>query len=303
MIHGVINIHKEKGYTSHDVVAKLRGIVGQKKIGHTGTLDPDATGVLPVCLGKATKLCDMLTDKNKTYETVMLLGKVTDTQDISGTVLSEGATDALDDESVKDVILSFVGDYMQVPPMYSALKVNGKKLYELAREGVEIERKARPVSILDIQIKEINLPRVRMEVSCSKGTYIRTLCHDIGEKLGCGACMEELIRTRVSRFELKDSLTLAQVQELKEAGELEKILVPIDEMFSDYEAITLKEEFMSFVYNGNTFMPKHVKQYIELVDGKMVRVYDDKGNFIAIYKFIKDKYSFKIEKMFFDRNE
>ncbi len=303
MIHGVINIHKEKGYTSHDVVAKLRGIVGQKKIGHTGTLDPDATGVLPVCLGKATKLCDMLTDKNKTYETVMLLGKVTDTQDISGTVLSEMSTDTLDEETVKTAIQSFVGDYMQIPPMYSALKVNGKKLYELAREGVEIERKARLVTILDIQIKEINLPRVRMEVSCSKGTYIRTLCHDIGEKLGCGACMEELIRTRVSRFKLDDSLTLSQVQELNEAGNLDKILVPIDEMFSDYDAITLKEEFMSFVYNGNTFMPKHVKQFIELVDGKMVRVYDDKGNFIAIYKFIKDKYSFKIEKMFFDRNE
>lgn len=303
MIHGVINIHKEKGYTSHDVVAKLRGIVGQKKIGHTGTLDPDATGVLPVCLGKATKLCDMLTDKNKTYETVMLLGKVTDTQDISGTVLSETSIDKLDEESVKKAILSFVGDYMQVPPMYSALKVNGKKLYELAREGVEVERKARPVTILEIQIKEINIPRVRMEVSCSKGTYIRTLCHDIGEKLGCGACMEELIRTRVSRFKLEDSLTLSQVQELKEAGDLDKILVPIDEMFSDYEAITLKEEYMSFVYNGNTFMPKHIKQYIELVDGKLVRVYDDKGNFIAIYKFIKEKYIFKIEKMFYDRNE
>ena len=303
MIHGVINIHKEKGYTSHDVVAKLRGIVGQKKIGHTGTLDPDATGVLPVCLGKATKLCDMLTDKNKTYETVMLLGKVTDTQDISGTVLSQTSTDKLDEEGVKKAILSFVGDYMQVPPMYSALKVNGKKLYELAREGVEVERKARPVTILEIQIKEINLPRVRMEVSCSKGTYIRTLCHDIGEKLGCGACMEELIRTRVSRFKLEDSLTLSQVQELKEAGDLDKILVPIDEMFSNYEAITLKDEFMSFVYNGNTFLPKHVKQYIELVDGKMVRVYDDKGNFIAIYKFIKEKYIFKIEKMFYDRNE
>ena len=303
MIHGVINIHKEKGYTSHDVVAKLRGIVGQKKIGHTGTLDPDATGVLPVCLGKATKLCDMLTDKNKTYETVMLLGKVTDTQDISGAILNESPTDRLDEETVKETIQSFVGDYMQVPPMYSALKVNGKKLYELAREGVEIERKARPVTILGIEIKEMNLPRVRMEVSCSKGTYIRTLCHDIGEKLGCGACMEELVRTKVSRFELADSMTLSQVQELKENGKLEEILVPIDEMFSDYEAITLKEEFMSFVYNGNTFLPKHVKQYVELADGKLVRVYDDKENFIAIYKFVKEKYIFKIEKMFYDRNE
>lgn len=298
MIHGVLNIYKEKGYTSHDVVAKLRGIVGQKKIGHTGTLDPDAVGVLPVCLGKATKLCDMLTDKNKTYETVMLLGKVTDTQDISGTVLSEQETNNLDEATVTDAILSFVGDYMQVPPMYSALKVNGKKLYELAREGIEIERKARPVSILNIQIKEINLPRVRMEVSCSKGTYIRTLCHDIGEKLGCGACMEELIRTKVSRFEIQDSLTLEQVSAMKEGGRLEKILVPIDEMFLDYEAVTLKEEFMSFVYNGNVFFPKHLKNHIELSDGKMVRVYDGDGNFIAIYKFVKEKYLFKIEKMF-----
>jgi tRNA pseudouridine55 synthase len=303
MVHGVINIHKEKGFTSHDVVAKLRGIVGQKKIGHTGTLDPDATGVLPVCLGKATKLCDMLTDKNKTYETVMLLGKTTDTQDVSGEVLKEHATEGLTEEMVRDAILSFVGEYMQIPPMYSALKVNGKKLYELAREGIEIERKARPVTILDIQIKEINLPRVRMEVSCSKGTYIRTLCHDIGENLGCGACMEELIRTRVSRFELNDSLTLSQVQELKEIGKLEEILVPIDEMFSNYEAVSLKDEFMSFVYNGNVFFPKHLNKYVELLDGKLVRVYDDKGNFIAIYKFIGEKHMFKLEKMFFDRNE
>ena len=188
MIHGIINVYKEKGFTSHDVVAKLRGIVGQKKIGHTGTLDPDATGVLPVCLGKATKLCDLLTDKNKTYEAVLLLGKTTDTQDITGEVLEEKSTEALTEEKVREAIEGFIGDYEQIPPMYSALKVNGKKLYELAREGKVIERKARPVKILDIQILEIDLPKVRMEVSCSKGTYIRTLCHDIGEKLGCGGC-------------------------------------------------------------------------------------------------------------------
>lgn len=303
MIHGILNIYKEKGYTSHDVVAKLRGIVGQKKIGHTGTLDPDAVGVLPVCLGKATKLCDMLTDKNKTYETVMLLGTVTDTQDTSGEIVAENDTSYLTEETVKNAIMSFIGDYMQIPPMYSALKVNGKKLYELAREGIEIERKARPVSILNIQIKEIDLPRVCMEVSCSKGTYIRTLCHDIGAKLGCGACMEQLIRTKVSQFEVEYSLTLQQVQKLKLTGRLEEFIVPIDEMFSNYEAVTLKEEFMSLVYNGNVFFPKHLKQQIELVDGKMIRVYDEKGNFIAIYKFIKEKYLFKIEKMFFDRNE
>ena len=187
---------KKKGFTSHDVVAKLRGIVGQKKIGHTGTLDPDATGVLPVCLGKATKLCDLLTDKNKTYEAVLLLGKTTDTQDITGEVLEEKVNRGTDRRKVREAIEGFIGDYEQIPPMYSALKVNGKKLYELAREGKVIERKARPVKILDIQILEIDLPKVRMEVSCSKGTYIRTLCHDIGEKLGCGGCMESLIRTR-----------------------------------------------------------------------------------------------------------
>lgn len=303
MIHGVININKEKGYTSHDVVAKLRGIVGQKKIGHTGTLDPDATGVLPVCLGKATKLCDMLTDKSKTYETVMLLGKTTDTQDISGEVLSEGSVENIDNDAVKKCIGGFVGDYLQVPPMYSALKVNGKKLYELARQGIEVERKARPVVIHEIKILETDLPRVRMEVSCSKGTYIRTLCHDIGHKLGCGACMEELIRTKVSRFEISDSLTLAQVQELKEQGRLNEIVVPIDAMFSEYEAVTLKKEFASFAYNGNLFLPKHIHEKLELTDGKNVRVYDEEGRFIAIYKFDMGKRMFQIVKMFFDRNE
>ena len=303
MIHGVININKEKGYTSHDVVAKLRGIVGQKKIGHTGTLDPDATGVLPVCLGKATKLCDMLTDKSKTYETIMLLGKTTDTQDISGSVLSESSVENIDEDAVKKCIGEFVGDYLQVPPMYSALKVNGKKLYELARQGIEVERKARPVVIHEIKILEIALPRVRMEVSCSKGTYIRTLCHDIGLKLGCGACMEELIRTKVSCFAISDSLTLGQVQELKEAGKIEEILVPIDAMFSEYEAVTLKKEFASFAYNGNLFFPKHIHEKLELVDGKNVRVYDEDGRFIAIYAFDKTKRTFQIVKMFFDRNE
>ena len=196
MVNGILNVYKEKGYTSHDVVAKLRGIVGQKKIGHTGTLDPDAEGVLPVCLGRATKVCDMLTEKDKTYEAVLLLGKETDTQDISGTVLRVGETEGLTQEQVKDCVMSFVGEYDQIPPMYSALKVNGKKLYELAREGKTIERKSRKVEIKEIRILEMALPRVRMEVSCSKGTYIRTLCHDIGEKLGCFGCMESLLRTR-----------------------------------------------------------------------------------------------------------
>ncbi len=301
MIHGIINVHKEKGFTSHDVVAKLRGIVGQKKIGHTGTLDPDATGVLPVCLGKATKLCDMLTDKNKMYETVLLLGLTTDTQDISGNVINKTSSANLCEGDVREAILSFVGEYQQVPPMYSALKVNGKKLYELAREGIEIERKARQVSIFSINIKEIDLPRVRMEVSCSKGTYIRSLCHDIGEKLGCGGCMETLVRTKVSCFTIENSVTLAQIQEQKDAGKLEELITPIDVMFAEFEAVTLKEEFVSFAYNGNVFLPKHIEGDSRFRDMQKVRVYNKSGEFIAIYRFIKEKHIFQIEKMFYER--
>ena len=170
-----MNIYKEAGYTSHDVVAKLRGIVKQKKIGHTGTLDPDAVGVLPVCFGSATKLCDLMTDKSKEYETLMRLGVTTDTQDMSGTILAQSPV-SVKASDVEQAILGFVGGYDQVPPMYSALKVNGRKLYELAREGREVERQPRHVDISFIRILDISLPEVRFLVGCSKGTYIRTLC-------------------------------------------------------------------------------------------------------------------------------
>ena len=297
MIHGIINVYKEKGFTSHDVVAKLRGIVGQKKIGHTGTLDPDATGVLPVCLGKATKLCDLLTDKNKTYA-VLLLGKTTDTQDITGEVLEEKSTEALTEEKVREAIEGFIGDYEQIPPMYSALKVNGKKLYELAREGKVIERKARPVKILDIQILEIDLPKVRMEVSCSKGTYIRTLCHDIGEKLGCGGCMESLIRTRVSTFRIEDAKTLDEIETLKQEGKLAELLVPIDAMFPFYPKITVKDDWKAFAKNGNPLDLKMLKEACGQDEETQVRLYDESGKFIAIYQWKEKKYH--IVKMFFN---
>ena len=177
MYNGVINIYKEKGFTSHDVVAKLRGILQQKKIGHTGTLDPDAVGVLPVCLGNATRLADMLTDRDKEYEAVMRLGVTTDTQDMSGTVLEEKEVQSSAEE-VEEAVRFFVGGYEQVPPMYSALKVNGKRLYELARQGREVERSSRSVKLYQIEILSMELPEVSLRVSCSKGTYIRTLCHD-----------------------------------------------------------------------------------------------------------------------------
>lgn len=240
MINGIINIYKEKGFTSHDVVAKLRGITRQKKIGHTGTLDPDATGVLPVCLGNATKLCDLLTDKDKEYETVLLLGKVTDTQDITGEVLQESEVQVTE-EQVREVVNSFVGAIEQIPPMYSALKVNGKKLYELAREGKVIERKPRPITIHSITILDIKLTddchEIRMRVECSKGTYIRTLCHDIGEALGTGGCMKSLVRTKVSKFLLADAITLEEAQKLQQEDRLVDHVIPVEDMFPQYPKV------------------------------------------------------------------
>lgn len=303
MIHGVINIYKERGYTSHDVVGKLRGILKQKKIGHTGTLDPDAEGVLPVCLGKATKLCDLLTDKEKTYRAVLLLGKNTDTQDISGRVLSEQPVTA-DEETVRGTVMSFVGAYDQIPPMYSALKVNGQKLCDLARAGKEVERKPRRVTIREIRVEQVELPRVTMEVTCSKGTYIRTLCQDIGEKLGCGGCMESLLRTRVDRFCLEEAIKLGEVEALKTEkgleGLMEKIL-PIDGMFAAAPKAVVLEEGMKALVNGNTLRAASVQTEQPVPDGERVRVYDADGRFYALYRYEESEKQYRLEKMFYDR--
>lgn len=296
MIHGIINVYKEKGYTSHDVVAKLRGIAGQKKIGHTGTLDPDAEGVLPVCLGKATKVCELLTDKDKTYRAVLFLGQTTDTQDASGMVLETSDISNLNESQVTEAVQSFVGEYAQIPPMYSALKVDGKKLYELAREGKTVERKARNVKIHSIKILRVDLPRVEMEVSCSKGTYIRTLCHDIGEKLGVGGCMESLLRVRVGRFVLADSLRLSEIQKAKEDGNLEKILQPIDSVFEQYRAVRIRSDQEKRLQNGNSFRKTDRLQNYD--DQEMVRVYDSNGYFAAVYRYVEKDHEFRIVKMF-----
>lgn len=299
MINGIINVYKEKGYTSHDVVARLRGILGQKKIGHTGTLDPDAEGVLPVCLGRATKLCDMLTDKDKTYEAVLLFGKTTDTQDITGKVLEDKDTSFLTESSVRECIEGYIGEYEQLPPMYSALKVNGKKLYELARAGIEIERKRRTVQIFDIKIQTIKLPRVSMEVKCSRGTYIRTLCHDIGQDLETGACMETLLRTSVGRFEVKDSLRLEQIEELKKAGKLSEVIIPIDSMFSGLPAVTVADAHAAYAYNGNPLRLEYMTEEPAVAEDKRVRVYNEEGKFIGIYYYLTEKKEYRLEKMFF----
>ena len=279
---GVINIYKEAGYTSHDVVAKLRGILKQKKIGHTGTLDPQAQGVLPVCLGKGTKLCDLLADHDKEYEAVLRLGITTDTQDMEGNVLQESSVQ-VSEEEVRTCILSFQGEQMQVPPMYSALKVNGKKLYELAREGKVVERKARPVTFHKIEVLWMELPKVKIRVQCSKGTYIRTLCNDIGEKLGCGGCMEELLRTRVERFALEDAVKLDEVQKAMEEGTVDSLIFPVDRIFDQYPTAKTTTQGDLLVHNGNRLFSELLQEEPEAESG-YVRVYDSEDTFIGQFE-------------------
>ena len=291
---GIIVIRKEKGYTSHDVVARLRGILHMKKIGHTGTLDPEAEGVLPVALGKATRLVDMITEKEKTYEAVMRLGVVTDTQDMTGTVLRQEEVTVTPEET-EEALASFVGEQMQIPPMYSALKVNGKKLYELAREGKTVERKARSVHFFEIRLLEMELPLVRFRVTCSKGTYIRTLCHDIGEKLGCGAAMESLLRTQVGRFELKDSLTLSQVEEAVADGTVEEKILGIEEALKEYPGVFCTKTGDRLLANGNPLDQNFVS---EASKEGWIRMHFSDGSFAGIYQWDERRGRYYPVKMF-----
>ncbi len=290
---GIINIYKEKGYTSHDVVARLRGILHIKKIGHTGTLDPDAVGVLPCCIGKGTKVVDLITDRDKEYEAVMRLGVTTDTDDATGNVLTESEVN-VDEQELVDATMSFVGVIDQVPPIYSALKINGKKMYELAREGVEFERKARRVNIYAIDIVNIDLPLVTMRIHCSKGTYIRSLCRDIGEKLGCGATMNSLKRTKVGKFAIEDAITLSEVENLVEDGRVEEYLTKIADVFSDIPKYIVGSELDKKADNGNSFYADEIK-----TKDKRIRIYKNDGTFIGIYTYNEKQNMYKPEKLFF----
>lgn len=301
VINGIVNIYKEAGFTSHDVVAKLRGIVKQKKIGHTGTLDPEAVGVLPVCFGNATKLCDMLTDKSKEYEACMLLGVTTDTQDMSGTILSKSPVEVTQNQ-IEEAIMSFIGEYDQIPPMFSAIKVNGKKLYELAREGKVIERNPRRVKIHSITIESMELPNLTFKVNCSKGTYIRALCADIGEKLGCGAAMSTLKRTRVGTFGIEQALTLKQVEELVSKDRLMEYVIPSDKVFENYCAVRTNPQSDKVLANGNKLYIKQIETdepKKRFLDGELVRVYNSQKIFTGVYEYVKAENIFKPYKMFF----
>ncbi|MBR3518433.1 MAG: tRNA pseudouridine(55) synthase TruB [Lachnospiraceae bacterium] len=299
MISGVINIYKEEGFTSFDVVARLRGILKQKKIGHTGTLDPAATGVLPVCLGMGTRLVEHLTDKTKEYVCEMRLGVTTDTEDMTGTVITQREVTCTEEE-VREVCESFVKTYEQIPPMYSAIRQDGKHLYELAREGVVVERKGREVTILALEIQKIALPFVTMRIECSKGTYIRSLCRDIGEALKCGASMEKLERTRSGEFTKDTALTLEQVQQLMQSGRVEEYVLPIEHFYEDYRALHVRLEEKKRIDNGNPLTDNCFReQSIRPQDGEFFRVYNAELAFCAIYRYSKERGNYRPENMFF----
>lgn len=257
-MNGVLNIFKPSGITSFDVVRMVKRAANTKKVGHTGTLDPMASGVLPVCIGNATKIVDYIMNESKIYKSTLKLGIVTDTYDKEGKILKEETVN-LESKIVEECIKSFQGSIEQVPPMYSALKVNGKRLYQLAREGIEVERKARKINIYSIDILNIDLPYVTFQVHCSKGTYIRSLCYDIGEKLGVGASMWELERVKTGIFNIKDAL---HIDDLNNEN-INEYLVPIDEALSKYESITIEEVYEKLLVNGVLIKDKRIMGSIE----------------------------------------
>ena len=367
---GIINVYKEKGYTSHDVVARLRGITKEKHIGHTGTLDPAAAGVLPMCLGAVTKACELLTEKGKEYETVLLLGIETNTEDATGEIVSSGDVSGITDDMILEAVKSFEGDISQVPPMFSATRINGQRYYDLARKGVEIEREAKQVHVSSIEVisditrcqlsqkeafapypdtnlskfaeepdpeegrwhwenndirkdenKDIPVIRVALRIACEKGTYIRTICADIGRKLGCGGCMERLLRTRSGAFKIEDSHSLAELEEIfakynmsnEEADKvidgsdtsvphIKDVLLSADTCFMEYPALHCKEKYDSVLLNGNLMRMRHFKEYIEVAD-PINRVYDSHNDFKALYEWVEERKLYRPLKVFISTKE
>lgn len=290
-MNGVINIYKNTGMTSFDVVAMVRRVAKMKKVGHTGTLDPAASGVLPVCLGKATKIIDYIMENKKVYRVNLKLGMVTDTYDLEGEVLREKDASHITKGEILNCINSFVGTIDQVPPMYSALKQNGVRLYELARQGIEVHREARKVTIYSIEnIKIESNDNIQMDVCCSKGTYIRSLCYDIGEKLNVGATMTALERIQNGPFTKEEAINIEDLTEKL----LEKHIISIEKALDSFERITVNEKFGKLLRNGVKVFDN--RMYSEEVEfNKLYRVYEDNGVFLGLGK--RDEKGFKLEKL------
>lgn len=287
---GILNIYKNKGMTSFDVVRIVRKISKIKKVGHTGTLDPDATGVLPVCIGKATKIIDYIMEEQKSYYVKFKLGIITSTYDLEGEVIEEKDCSHLLEDMVLQAINNFKGEYMQIPPMYSALKKDGVRLYTLARQGIEIEREGRRVNIIDISNVNISIPYVSMDVTCSKGTYIRSLCYDIGAYLKVGATVTELSRTKTATFTQEESINITDLNE----DNILSNLISIEEALRKYPKMKVNEGYSKLLINGVRVGDRRLtSDNLEL--DKIYRVYDENSNFVGLGK--RDKQGFKIEKL------
>ena len=309
MINGVINVYKEVGYTSRDAVSRLTGILRQRKIGHTGTLDPAAEGVLPMCVGKATKLCELLTGHKKQYIAVMKLGIATDTEDTTGEITEKTNypenwyEENLTAENLTKITDKFIGTQFQTPPMYSAKRVNGRRLYELAREGKVIERKPCEITVYGIEIKNIDIINrgITVIVDCSKGTYIRTLCKDIGEALGCKAAMKSLLRTRTGDFYLENSYKLDEIEKIVKENRLDEIIIPIEKIFHNLRRIDVTGYSSVLLDNGGIVNMEEARLetgFDNIKDGEKFRMYNKDGEFKAVYCYYEKINALKIDKMF-----
>ncbi|MDU2122110.1 MAG: tRNA pseudouridine(55) synthase TruB [Clostridium celatum] len=289
-MNGILNIFKPKGMSSFDVVRVVKKVAKTGKVGHTGTLDPEATGVLPVCIGRATKIIDYIMDSEKVYEVTFKLGIRTTTYDLEGEILEERDPSNLKNEDILKVVKGFIGEYSQVPPMYSALKQNGVRLYELARKGIEVERQGRLIKIYNIEDIKINNPYVSMKVTCSKGTYIRSLCYDIGEKLDVFATMTDLNRAKTSVFSQENSISINDLTE----ENIENYIVTMEEALSKYEAITVHGKYVKLLVNGVRVADNRFTKD-DIINNTLYRVYDEDSNFIGLGE--RNNAGFKIEKL------
>lgn len=293
MMDGVLNINKPAGITSFDVVRKIKILSHNKKVGHAGTLDPIASGVLPVCIGRATKFVDYIMKDEKVYLTQMKLGIRTDTYDREGTVINTLDFN-LSKRDIENVILSFEGQIDQLPPMYSAIKVKGKRLYDLARRGIEVERKKRKILIYSIEIVDIKLPYVVFKVRCSKGTYIRSLCNDIGNRLNCGAVMWDLKRISTGNFDILNSITLESLNDKN----ILQYIIPVDTALSQYPVLTVEDKYVKNVLNG---IPIRDKIFLDKISkDRLYRVYTSKNEFVGLG--MHKTFEFKMVKLFIRGN-
>lgn len=283
---GILNILKPPSVTSFDIVKKIRSLVQTKRVGHTGTLDPDAVGVLPICLGKATRLVEYMMDDQKFYRAEITLGQVTDTQDSQGQVIATTEIPEIDLKQLTDLVSDFLGEQKQIPPMVSAVKYQGKRLYQLARQGIEVPRQPRRIKIYSLNILRWERPRLWIDVSCSKGTYIRTLAHDIGQTLGCGAHLSYLIRTGTGEFTLEESVTIKEVQKAIGEKGLAELLLPIDWGIGTFPKVMIKEEILKKALNGVKLQAGDYEKYPEnLSFGQLIRVYS-RDRFISLSKVV-----------------